>query len=171
MKWLQRRVVTTTHGSLDYFQVETMKLLTIRSMPVAPVSVCGASKDGFFHDKWRRRDLKVSQWLHGVTQTARSTSVWTVLIDSGAAAGPWWVIGWLFFLPPSLSLLGQTKVLAEQRSHRGLNKHQQATSQLGRHVHTLQWEFARKFRSLSRRFIGANKSETWFYLSASCQTV
>lgn len=76
-----------------------MKLLTIRSMPVAPVSVCGASKDGFFHDKWRRRDLKVSQWLHGVTQTARSTSVWTVLIDSGAAAGPWWVIGWVFFSP------------------------------------------------------------------------
>lgn len=125
--------------------------------------------------RWQTLDSKTSVWPNRVLCDKRAklpaAPVWTVLIDSGTAAGPRWVIGWFFFLPHSGCLLGQTKSLVEQWSHCGLNEHQRAASQRRRHTPTSLSACARKFRSLSRIFIGANKSETWVYLSACCQTV
>lgn len=81
-------------------------------------------------------------WQEG--KTARSASLLTVLIDSETAAGLRWVIGWFFFFAPLT-----TKVVVAVDSP----------------------ALTRKFKSLSWIFMGANKSETWVYLSACCQTV
>lgn len=133
--------------------------------------------------KRRRRESLTEAWFKGVRVTwwsalwqegksARSASLWNVLIDSGAAAGPRWVIGWFFFSSPVSAGTDQGPgremvTLWPSWISAGYVIAKVARADVAVDPPAL----ARKSKSLSWIFIGANKSETWVYLSACCQTV